>query len=32
MLDWVSCRYIQEHKNMIFMGNPGVSKTHFAMY
>lgn len=30
ILDLASCRFIQEHKNIIFMGNPGVGKTHLA--
>lgn len=30
MLDLASCRFIQEHENIIFMGNPGVGKTHLA--
>ena len=30
ILDLASCRFIQEKKNIIFMGNPGVGKTHLA--
>ncbi|WP_223144558.1 IS21-like element helper ATPase IstB [Deferribacter autotrophicus] len=30
ILDLSSCRFIQEKKNIIFMGNPGVDKTHLA--
>ena len=30
ILDFASCRFIQEKKNIIFMGNPGVGKTHLA--
>jgi DNA replication protein DnaC len=28
--DLASCRFIDEKKNVIFMGNPGVGKTHLA--
>lgn len=30
VLDVASCRFIGERKNVIFMGNPGVGKTHLA--
>lgn len=30
ILDLSSCRFIEEKKNIIFMGNPGVGKTHLA--
>ncbi|WP_459893769.1 IS21-like element helper ATPase IstB, partial [Desulfothermus okinawensis] len=30
VLDVGSCRFIEEKKNIIFMGNPGVGKTHLA--
>lgn len=30
VLDVASCRFIGEKKNLIFMGNPGVGKTHLA--
>jgi DNA replication protein DnaC len=30
ILDLASCRFIHEHKNIVFMGNPGVGKTHLA--
>ncbi|KUJ95103.1 MAG: IstB domain protein ATP-binding protein [Desulfonauticus sp. 38_4375] len=30
VLDVASCRFISEKKNIIFMGNPGVGKTHLA--
>ena len=30
ILDLAGCRFIQEKKNIIFMGNPGVGKTHLA--
>lgn len=30
ILDLASCRFVQENKNIIFMGNPGVGKTHLA--
>jgi DNA replication protein DnaC len=30
LLDLCSCRFINEKKNIIFMGNPGVGKTHLA--
>jgi len=30
ILDISSCRFILEKKNIIFMGNPGVGKTHLA--
>lgn len=30
ILDITSCRFIEEKKNIIFMGNPGVGKTHLA--
>ena len=30
ILDIASCRFIEEKKNIIFMGNPGVGKTHLA--
>jgi len=30
ILDISSCRFIEERKNIIFMGNPGVGKTHLA--
>jgi len=30
ILDIISCRFIEEKKNIIFMGNPGVGKTHLA--
>lgn len=30
ILDVASCRYLEEKKNIIFMGNPGVGKTHLA--
>ncbi len=30
VLDVVSCRFIEEKKNIILMGNPGVGKTHLA--
>ncbi|AEA33370.1 IS21-like element helper ATPase IstB [Hippea maritima] len=30
LLDIASCRFIEEKKNIIFMGNPGVGKTHLA--
>jgi len=30
LLDIASCRFIEERKNIIFMGNPGVGKTHLA--
>ncbi|WP_223144591.1 IS21-like element helper ATPase IstB [Deferribacter autotrophicus] len=30
ILDISSCRFIEEKKNIIFMGNPGVGKTHLA--
>jgi DNA replication protein DnaC len=30
IMDIVSCRFITEKKNIIFMGNPGVGKTHLA--
>ncbi len=30
IIDIGSCRFIEEKKNIIFMGNPGVGKTHLA--
>jgi DNA replication protein DnaC len=30
IMDVMSCRFIEEKKNIIFMGNPGVGKTHLA--
>ncbi|MGC8791715.1 MAG: ATP-binding protein [Desulfurella sp.] len=30
ILDLASCGYIKEKKNIVFMGNPGVGKTHLA--
>lgn len=30
IIDICSCRFIPERKNVIFMGNPGVGKTHLA--
>ena len=30
ILDIACCRFIQEKKNVVFMGNPGVGKTHLA--
>lgn len=30
ILDLACCRFIEEHKNIVFMGNPGVGKTHLA--
>jgi len=30
IIDISSCRFIDERKNIIFMGNPGVGKTHLA--
>jgi len=30
VLDVASCRFIEEKKNIILMGNPGVGKTHLA--
>jgi len=30
LLDLSSCRFIEEKKNIVFMGNPGVGKTHLA--
>jgi len=30
ILDVASCRFIEEKKNIIFMGNPGVGKSHLA--
>ena len=30
LMDLASCRYIKEKKNIVFMGNPGVGKTHLA--
>lgn len=30
IIDISSCRFIPERKNVIFMGNPGVGKTHLA--
>lgn len=30
ILDLASCRFIHEKRNIIFMGNPGVGKTHLA--
>jgi DNA replication protein DnaC len=30
LMELASCRFIQEKKNIIFMGNPGVGKTHLA--
>lgn len=30
LLDLASCRFIHEKQNIIFMGNPGVGKTHLA--
>lgn len=30
IMDIASCRFIHDRKNVIFMGNPGVGKTHLA--
>ena len=30
LLDLAACRFIHEKRNIIFMGNPGVGKTHLA--
>lgn len=30
ILNLASCRYIEDRSNIIFMGNPGVGKTHLA--
>ncbi|MCP3966928.1 MAG: ATP-binding protein [Lentisphaerae bacterium] len=30
LLDLASCRFIHDKQNIIFMGNPGVGKTHLA--
>lgn len=30
IIDLSSCSYIKEKKNIVFMGNPGVGKTHLA--
>lgn len=30
ILDIISCRFITERRNIIFVGNPGVGKTHLA--
>ena len=30
ILDLASCRFIHDRRNIVFMGNPGVGKTHLA--
>ena len=30
VLDLACCRFVREKKNIVFMGNPGVGKTHLA--
>jgi DNA replication protein DnaC len=30
IMDLASCRFINENKNIVFMGKPGVGKTHLA--
>jgi DNA replication protein DnaC len=29
--DIATCQYINEHKNLVFIGNPGTGKTHLAI-